>query len=81
MRASAERRRVAALIAVKTRDGADAGELAQLRRQLDQLRVRETYLWSLQVMTELPSHDEVSAAASRAGRALRSTGRVSGDAA
>lgn len=82
MRASRERRSLAGKIAVLTRDrGADDAELVQLRRQLDQLRAREVYAWSLSVMTTLPSHDEVSEAAAQVRRVQRSMGGPDGAAA
>lgn len=76
MRASQERRSLAGKIAVITREhGPDAAELAELRQQLDQLRARELYAWSLSVLTELPSHGEVTEAAVRARRLQRTMTR------
>jgi hypothetical protein len=60
---------MAALIAVKTRDGAGAEEIRPLRERLDQLRVREVYDWA-RINLKLPPSPAELAQAERTARSI-----------
>jgi hypothetical protein len=77
MLASSERRRVAARIAIVSRHrGPDHPEVADLRRQLDALRVKDVAAWAAAAAAGTLDSAEVASAATLAARAGRDMDRA-----
>jgi hypothetical protein len=77
LRASPERRRVAAQIGlIQRHHGPDAPQLVALRRRLDELRVAEVIAWAAAAQVNLPGSTEIFNVHREVGRMLGNRGEA-----